>query len=303
MAPLLTRKRILAVKAEGTPGTAEALTAAEAAHNIFDPKMEQITEMEQREEQGGVAMLPAVPGGRLGKLTFTTEMYGTAAVAPSLTVLLPAVGLGIVAGTYKLDLLPPEVVASTQETLTFGLYQDGLLKQIHGAQGNLKIVLEAGKKARCEWEFTGIWDAPTDVALLDPTYPTEVPMRFVSSGLQILAYAGKVQSCTIDLGNVIHMREDSVTASGYKYACITSRLPKVTVNPESVLVATADFFGQWLGSTEAAFSAAVAAGAATCTMTATEMQIISPKDGDRNGLLTTEIEAQLNADDLTLTFA
>ena len=52
MSPLLTRRRVLAAKSEDDPGTAEALTAAEAAFNVFESIIQPQREFEERIGQG-----------------------------------------------------------------------------------------------------------------------------------------------------------------------------------------------------------------------------------------------------------
>ena len=68
-------------------------------------------------------------------------------------------------------------------------------------------------------------------------------------------------------------------------------------------MATEDIFGQWLSATERALSVAANAGSDSLTISAGGFQVINPQFGDRNGLSITQIQAQLNDDDMTFTFA
>ena len=69
--PLLRRKSVLAAKIESTSGTAESLSASDAAFNVFDLTMTPTIAMTPRPSQGSFSSLPAVP-----------ELYGWEA-APS----------------------------------------------------------------------------------------------------------------------------------------------------------------------------------------------------------------------------
>src|SRR4051812_32816714 len=100
--PLLTRQRILAAKAEATPYTAEALTATEAAMNIFDSVMEPQGQITRRPGQSALSMLPGVTGGVWNKTTFKSELFGGGSTALSYwaTPLLKACGHALATATF-----------------------------------------------------------------------------------------------------------------------------------------------------------------------------------------------------------
>jgi len=304
--PLLKRVRVLAAKAETVPGDIEAVIAANAAFHVFDTLIQQGIEFQEREKQGGFARLPSQPGGLQGKCTFSTHFYGASATPAGMAVFLPGVGMGLGGGGafYQLDDLPAEAVGSTQETLTLASYQNGRRKRIFGAMGNMKCTFPAGKLALAEFEFTGKWSAPDDIAILAPTYPTLTALRVVSATLTIGVYATfKIANVTLDLANQIYLREDVNDATGFHCAVITDRLPILTMDPESTLVATKDLYGEWLASTEANLSLVLTNGVDTCTITASDLQFISPEEAERNGLEVDQVNCQLNTDDLKFLFA
>lgn len=304
--PLLKRIRYLAAKAEGTPGTAEALTATEGAFNVFNTMIQQGTEMENRQKQGGFAQLPAVPAGRQGRCTFATHFYGGSATPAGMATFLPAVGMGLDGGSayYQLVTPPPEAAAATQKTVTLGSYQNGRRKMIHGAMGNMKCTFPAGKLAMADFDFLGKWNAPTDTAIIAPTLPSLTPLRVISATFTVGAYSGlKIANVTLDLGNVLYLREDVNDATGFSSCVIADRLPVITIDPESSLVATKDIYAEWLASTEADLSMVLTNGTDTCTITASDLQWMNPQEADRNGLEIDSINCQLNADDLKFLFA
>jgi len=309
--PLLKRVRVLAAKAETVPGDIEALTATEAAFHVFDTLIQPAIDYEERAKQGGFARLPSQRGGHQGKCTFSTHFYGASVQPAGMATFLPAVGMGFQPSSclvpmnyYQLDPLPAEAAGTTQTTLTLGSYQNGRRKRIFGAMGNMKATFPAGKLALAEFEFTGKWMTPDDIAILAPTYPTLTPLRVVSATFTIGAYgAFKLAEATLDLANKIYLREDANDATGFSSAVISDRLPIVTMNPESTTVAVKDLYGEWLASAEANLSLVLTNGTDTCTITASDLQFIGPEEADRNGLEVDQVNCQLNTDDLKFAFA
>ena len=61
---MLTRKQVLAAKIETTPGTAEALTAAEAAFDVFSADIQPDIEYQNRQGSAVFSPLPGDLGAR-----------------------------------------------------------------------------------------------------------------------------------------------------------------------------------------------------------------------------------------------
>jgi len=155
-APLLVRRRLLAAKAEGTPGTAEALTATEAVYNVEGLKIVSDTEQEERPQPGTFAHNPDQTDTGKGTLSFSMEMTGGAAEPGWAGVFLPACGLGFSTTKYLVDQLPPQAAGTTTQTLTLGCYVDGVKKLLYGAMGNVKFTFKSAKRAMMEFTFTGL---------------------------------------------------------------------------------------------------------------------------------------------------
>jgi hypothetical protein len=291
MSVLLARRRILAAKIESTVGTAETLAAADAALNVFDPKMSPDISNEERQGQGSFSPLASALGAYGGQISFQTELHGGAADPFWAATLLPACGM---VGSAHVYTPHSEGPGTNVKTLTIGLYQDGVLKILRGCAGNAVFKFVAGKPVRIEWTFKGVWSAPTDVALLAPTYPTTSPLRFVSSSLAIGAWSPKAAELTLDLGNDVVLREDAANASGYISAVITGRKMKGTLNPEASLVATKDVYGDWLARTEAALALTLGPTGNHVAFAAPKLQWTKADDDDRNGIAINPLEFQLN---------
>lgn len=287
--PLITRKRVLAAKIESSPGEVETLTAAEAAVNVFDAKIDPDLDIAPRDGQGAFAPRAGVAVGRTGTATFETELHGGSSDPFWVSVLLPACGW--VATNH---VFTPRTVApgTAVKTLTIGLYQDGRLKRLRGCAGTAVLKFNADKPVRIAWTFKGIWEAPTDATILAPTYPTTAPLRFASSGLAIGSWTPAVESLTIDLGNDVQVREDSRDPSGYGYAMIGSRLVKGQLNPEAVLVTTENIYAKWLAATLGALSMSLGSAGNLVSFSMPQVQWTKIAEADRGGRVIDTIDYQ-----------
>lgn len=302
---MLRRRRVMAAKTEVTVGTAIALSGTDAAMNVENLKLLPTIPMDDREGQAGFSPLSATGGPRMGTATFTTKLKGGASIPLWAATLLPAVGFVETSTVFSPVSQPPG--SGGVKTITLGAYVDGVFKSICGAMGNAVFNFVAGRVVTIDWTFMGVWVPPTDVAILAPSYPSETPLRFASSGLTVGSYAYKPATMSIDLGNQVVMREDSATASGYISALITGRKITGKFDPESVLVATKDNYGIWLANTEQALAMTLGSTGNAVAFAAPKLQFTNIQESDRNGIQTDSIDFQLNRsasggdDDLTIT--
>jgi len=288
--PLLKRKSVLAAKIETTIGTAEALTSAEAAFNVYDPMIQASIDMVDREGQGGFGMLASVTGGLSGVATFRTmlEWDGTATEPSWADTFFPACGWVKSGQVYTPR---SEAPGSNVKTLTIGCYVDGVFKSLAGCAGKFTVTLPTGRPGYIDWEFTGVFITPTDVALITPTYPTVAPLRYAGGLAEWNDVNLCVESATIDSGNEVVLRECPTTEAGYISAIITNRMPKITVNPEASTVATQDRWTAWLASTQYALELDVGGPTnAVLSFDAPKAQILNIQEGERNRMVTDEIE-------------
>lgn len=294
--PLLKRKRQLAAKIETTPGTAISLAAADAAFNIYDLMVQQEIEKVAREADGSFGGISAISGAYKGKITFKTDWVwdGTSTEPLWAETFFPACGLVKSTNTYAPK---AEAISSTSsvKTLTMGFYNDGIYKQLKGCVGTFKIVCTTGKHVIIEWEFSGVWDTPTDVAMLSITYPTDAPCKYASGVTTWDSVDMLCESLTFDVGNEIYMRESAANASGLITGLITDRFPKITANPESRLVATQDRYLQFLNSTEAVLTFEIKGPSTSkIVISAPKAQIQNIQEADRGKMVVDQIDFQLN---------
>lgn len=311
--PMLTRKRVMAAKVEATCGTPVSLTAAEAVFNCVDPKINQTIEMAEREGQGSFSPIASVIGGHTGQMTFSIECYGGAALPPWASVLLPACGFAVSTLVLTPSSTPPTGGGTGPITITLGFFEDGVFKSLAGAMGNVKFTLTAGKIVRADFDYKGVWQAPVDAAILAPTYPTTLPLRFAKATTGCLLATAMVQlaELTIDMGNTVILREDPSAAvgSGHLAAVIVGRRVNGTMNPEARLVADVDYYGKFLASTEQALSVTMGATNNGLAISIPKLQITNIQGLDRNGIMANDITWQANKsaaagdDEITLTFS
>jgi hypothetical protein len=291
---LLKRKRVLAAKIETTPGTAEALTAAEASFNCYEIMIQNETETEAREGQGSFGMRPSAPGAYRGKATFKHDISwdGTATEPSWADTFLPACGW---VKSGQVFTPRTEAPGANVKTLTIAAYVDGKLKSLRGCVGTFKINSVSGKTAVAEFEFIGIWNSPTDVAILAPTYPTASPLRFASSVTTWDSVALAVESMVLDSGNSMLLREDSSDISGFKAGLISNRIVKITGNPEAKLVSVQDRYGKYLDLSEHALTFDIDGPTnSKITIAAPKAQIVAISEADRENMVVDEIEWQAN---------
>lgn len=307
--PLLTRKTVFAAKTEGTIGTPETLAAADGGFNAYEVLIQPNIDTIEREAQGGFNRLASVPGARGGTATFKTEISYNGVSDPSwASTLLPACGWVGAASVYTPKSSAPG--SDNVTTLTIGAYVDGEFRSIAGAMGTFRIVLTSGQLAMIEWEFQGVWQEPSAVSLIAPTYPTDSPIRFAGTDVTYNSVSMCVQELTVDAGNNLVLRECSDTDAGYKSAIVTDRFPKITANPESVASGTQDRYGDWLAQTQGALAFSLPApSSTTIDFSIPKAQILNCQQGDREKIVIDEIEfgahkdGATNDQELSITFS
>jgi len=288
--PLLRRKAVFAAAIEGTIGTAESLDGTDGVFNARDFSLQPNIAMTRREGQGGFNYLTSIPEGMTGTCTIVHDLtYNGTDIPTWASVLLPACGWVDATGTFSPKSEGP---GSNVKTLTIGHYKDGKRSLLSGAMGTFKIVCPTGKVAYIEFTFTGKYSSnETDTAIIAPTYPTVSPLRFAAGALTWNSVALCTSNVEVDAGNSVIMREcvNATDRSGYVSALVTNRVPVITADPESVLVATQDRDSLWLTPTAQAFSMQIGASGSAITIAAPKAQLENKQQGNRNDMMTDDL--------------
>lgn len=147
-------------------------------------------------------------------------------------------------------------VSDDFETITLYAYFDGLFHKLTGSMGSFSLKAEAGDYGKLEFEFTGQYYDPTDAEMPDdPQYedvvPPQVELAQLGWGSSIAALA--VNSFGFEQANEINPRPSVNGPDGYEGVRLTGRNPNGSFDPEAVLVATEDFWGQLAAGTTKEF--------------------------------------------------
>lgn len=232
---------------------------------------------------------PVVNIGEAVKIKFSTEAKGsgTAGTAPEIGPLLKACG-------YTETIVPatsvtytPNSSILTADSVTIWFYFDGMVHKITGCRGTFDFEAKAGEYGKFNWEFTGIYQKPADLALTSGTYQSTTPPRFVSASFAIDSYAGIIENLKISAGNTIAKRVSANAATGILAWYISQREVTGEIDPELVTFATKDFWSIIENSSQVALTAAITGSAGNIlTITAPKVQIKDVKYGDRESLMT-----------------
>lgn len=305
---LNVNRSILAVAEESVEGTAESLVAGDA---VLAANIKVTPEVETDDRVAMSASLSPwgkVPGAISGKASFDVEIKGSGAAgtAPEFGLLLQACGfLETVDAGVSVTYTP---ASSSIPSLTIGHYLDGKRYQLAGCRGTVKFTFEEGKIVKASFEFTGTSYTETDAALLSGvSYDSTIPRPFLDASFALDSYAAIIQQMEIDMGNTVSLRPDANSTGGYISAIISSREPKLTVNPEDVLVATKNWYSTMTAGTQIAMTVTLGSTAGNiCTVTAPKAQISSLGNSDRDGTSVRDIEAILcrnsGDDELSIAF-
>lgn len=301
--PLLYRKKTLAIKAEGTYGTVETLTAAEC-HRVMDATFEVDSTVINREKStGGMGTDVGVPVGAKLMLGFKNLAHGDGSTGDPAwaAALFPSCGMIQSSSSYATSIIAAAQASWTG--LSAAMNRDGRRLIGRGGMGNLKQTWTAGKPVEFNWEYILAAVANptlrTDTAQLSSiTFESAVPPIYQGSGS--LSIGGvtthKISRAEIDLNNQPFAREDPNAVGGYIGGYIQNTSPSIKLDTEAVAVATKDWGTAYFAGSEITIILVANGGTGnTITATATACQLKSyPKEADRNNLLTDNLEFQVN---------
>lgn len=282
--PLHRRRVVVAAKIETEIGTPETLAAADAGFNAFESSLSPSIETVAREGQGSLSHLPSVQAGRQGTMSFEVELYEA---APWASILLPACGMVADAGVWT-----PSSDPTDWKTVTLGRWIGGKLYRLAGAMGNPTFNFVAGRPTRVQFEFQGVWVAPSAESLIEPDFPLSTPPRFAGATLELDSYEPTISQISITLGNAISVHESAHEDAGFYRAFIDTRDVGAEFDPEELLIADHDAHGLWVAGTEAALDLSYS----DVGVAIPKLQYRDVQPGERNGAATLDINAQANRD-------
>ncbi len=209
---MLWRPKLMLFKPEVTYGVDPAPTGAANAIVIKNAKIMPFEgqDMDRALENPWFGQSGTIPLDAHVKMTFETELVGsgTAGTPPGWGPLARACGMAqtIVAATS----VTYSPVDTGQESATMYFNVDGMLFTVKGARGTCKVAVNAQGIPVMQWEFTGLYEAPTTAALAVPTYggfpdPQGVT-RVNTPTFTVNGVALPMKAFSFDVGNTIENR-------------------------------------------------------------------------------------------------
>jgi hypothetical protein len=248
--PLLSRKRVIALKLEASYGTAPSIGVGDCVLvrdlNIQPANTTMVSRDLIRPFLGASEQLPA---NTQVVVTFSVELAGsgTAGTAPRYGPALKSCGMSedIIAATsvtYK-------PASNSIESIAILYNVDGVLHTVTGCRGSFVVNGTVGEIPTLDFTFTGIFNAVTDTAALVPTYGAQAtPLIFKlgnttgpspANAMQFHGFAGCFSSVTFDLGNTLVYRE---LVGCSKQVLITDRSSTGTVVLEAPTMGQKNYF-------------------------------------------------------------
>jgi len=298
--PIKVKRSQIAVELETVEGSVETLVAADAkikAENVtYTPDLPFYP---RDAVSASFSPFTGTSGGpRMAEIAFETALSGsgTAATPPAWSDAIRACGMDeAITTTVTYTPVSTVTVGGDGGSATVGLYYDGMLYRIHGARGNFRLILPSGEPGKIAFNFRGVYNEPTDTALLAPTYYTTVPPAIVSGSMTLDSQALRYKSLEFDMGNQLADRPDPSLAAGAYSVCITGREPSGTINPEMLAAGTYNFFNKMTTNSEGAFTITVGSVSGNkYVITAPKVQFTAVEPGDRDGVQVASLSFQLN---------
>lgn len=281
----LTRNRWLLAKSEATYGTSSAPAATDAIL-ISGLEVEPLQlELKDRELiKGYLGNSAMVASQKSVGVKFSVEVAGsgTAGTAPKWGTLMKACGMAeaVVAST-SVTYAP---VSSSFSSVTMDFRNDGIKHLITGVRGSVSYGLAAGEIPKLNFEFIGIYNAPTDTANPTATFSNQAAPVVVNADntatVSVHGYSACMNAFSLDVGNELIYRQ---LAGCTKQVLITNRKPKGEITVELPTIAAKDFYSIAAAQTQGSISWVHGATAGNIvTFTAPTASFDSPtlEDGD-----------------------
>ena len=283
-----TKRRLLLAKIETVVGTDSVPTGTDAllVSNLEIQPL-QLELIDRELVRGNLGNSGMVVGQRLVSVSFDVEIAGsgTAGTAPKWSALMQACGFAeaIVAST-SVTYAP---VSSAFKSATLYFFADGVRHTITGCRGTWSMSMEVGSIPKLSYEFTGIFNAPTDTANPASTFTNQANPLVVNSAntatLQVHGYAACLSAFSLDLANETPFRQ---LAGCTQQVMITDRKPEGEVTIEAPTIAAKNYFSAASTQTAGQFSWVHGTTAGNIiTFTAPTCTLDSPEYEDSDGII------------------
>lgn len=314
-----TKQKILVAKEEATYGTDSSPVGTDAV-DCRNLKRKYLGDVIERDTHRG-SISPVAPriGKRWMEISFECDLMGSGltGVAPEIADLLEACGFTETIGGSNGSSIIYTPKSNSIKSVTMKLYEQtsassSIMHMVTGARGNVSFKFTAGKMATASFVFRGLYNAPSDVLTITPTFDSVaqgILPPIVESGVLLFnSTSFLVQEVTADMNNELVDIDDISQANTLKEVRITKRRPNGKWNPEAVTKAAYDLWADWIASTQRAFTFQV--GTSNYNKVAVSMPKVTLagiEEGELNGSLVHDIPININQntgnDEISLTFS
>lgn len=249
---LLTRKRLLLAKTEGTYGQSAAPDGTNAllVSNLEVSPLE-IELLDRELITPYLGNSEKVVGQRMVQVNFDVELAGsgTAGTAPQWGPVMKACGfaealVGASPGPASVTYTP---VSSSFSSVTLDFNADGNKHLVTGCRGTATINLNAGEIPKISFQMMGIYNAVTAASAVTPTFANQADPVVVNSvnttSVSAFSFSACLESFSLDLGNETPFRQ---LAGCTQQVLITERAPSGEISIEAPIVGSGagqkDFF-------------------------------------------------------------
>lgn len=328
---MLSRAKFFGVRTnESSLGDSTAPAAGSHAVVLYEAELKPLSEstsMSRKPMSGNLSNETPIPGLMAGSFTCKTYLSGSSAAgtAPPWGVMLIGAGFKqTVSAGISVTYAPASTVSigAYSTTATFSgmdglnIYEwnndvsgaaAGKLYKLLGAFGNVKFSWKAGELPTCEYDYKGVYSAPTIVSFPAPTltaHQAPVPVlgatcTFDPTGAAA-AHTMTLRSLEIDMGTDVKLLPDANNASGYTSALIVDRTPTFKMQLHEPASYTNDATGQnwWTnfsgGVTGALEIGPLGTGAGRiCNVTMPNVGFKKVDKADADGIVVVDIEGEL----------
>jgi hypothetical protein len=284
----LTRKRLLLAKIEGTYGSDPTPVGTDAV--LVSNLSIQPLQLELKDRElilGYLGNTEKVVGQRLVGVSFDVEIAGsgTAGTAPKWSALMQACGFSeTIVATTSVTYAP---ISTGFKGVTLYYFADGVRHKVTGCRGSWSMNLQAGEIPKISFEYTGIFNAPTDETQPTLTYSNQADPVVVNSAnttpIKVHNYAACLESFSLSVANETPFRQ---LAGCTQQVMITDRKPEGEVTIEAPTIAGKNFFTAASGQTLDEFSWTHGTTAGNIvTFTAPTCNLGSPEYEDSDGII------------------
>jgi len=301
--PYSMNLRFLVGKLETTAGTMETLDSSDFDVKVRNPEVSPIIEPDDEASKyanGNHGEDEVVMGAQSGTISFSVRMgyAGDDTTEPNWFKFANGAGLKTVtyAGT-GIALQPAKEYDN--KTMTIWVYDlevggaspAGVVYQFAGCIGQVNMGASGiGQPWMAEFTFTGklvdIVDVENaslpEIGAIDTSHPE----KFLNNTVQIDGQTECISSFQLDTGNEVNPYICQSQSTGYNYFQITSRKPRLSMDPLMSSVATEDVWGRMTSGLTGAISTGVVTVASNnFTLTVPKAQQIQANVANREGLI------------------